>query len=56
MSMLIIRHKVNDYGKWRPAFDSHSAMRRRRLPRSSEKVGPPAEVKSRRSLSRKRHA
>src|SRR2546423_4864289 len=25
MSMLIIRHKVSDYGKRRPAFDSHSA-------------------------------
>src|SRR5258707_3712261 len=28
MSMLIIRHKVSDYGKWRPAFDSHSAMQK----------------------------
>ena len=28
MSMLIIRHKVRDYGKWRPAFDSHTAMQK----------------------------
>jgi hypothetical protein len=28
MSMLIIRHEVSDYGKWRPAFDSHSAMQK----------------------------
>ncbi|MFL5239838.1 MAG: hypothetical protein ACJ8EL_20015 [Rhizomicrobium sp.] len=28
MSMLIIRHKVSDYGNWRPAFDSHSAMQK----------------------------
>jgi hypothetical protein len=28
MSMMIIRHKVSDYGKWRPAFDSHSAMQK----------------------------
>ena len=28
MSMLIIRHKVSDYGKWRPAFDSHTAMQK----------------------------
>ena len=28
MSMLIIRHKVSDYSKWRPAFDSHSAMQK----------------------------
>jgi len=26
--MMIIRHKVSDYGKWRPAFDSHSAMQK----------------------------
>ena len=28
MSMLIIRHKVSDYGKWRPAFDSHTSMQK----------------------------
>src|SRR3954452_24069493 len=28
MSMMIIRHKVSDYGKWRPVFDSHSAMQK----------------------------
>ena len=28
MGMLIIRHKVSDYGKWRPEFDSHSAMQK----------------------------
>jgi hypothetical protein len=26
MGMLIIRHKVKDYGKWRPMFDKHSLM------------------------------
>ena len=24
MGMLIIRHKVKDYGKWRPGFDQHA--------------------------------
>jgi hypothetical protein len=24
MGMLIVRHKVKDYGKWRPVFDRHS--------------------------------
>jgi hypothetical protein len=28
MGMMIIRHKVGDYGKWRPAFDSHCAMQK----------------------------
>jgi hypothetical protein len=28
MGIMIIRHKVSDYGKWRPAFDSHSAMQK----------------------------
>jgi len=28
MVMMIIRHKVSDYGKWRPQFDSHSAMQK----------------------------
>jgi len=28
MGMMIIRHKVSDYGKWRPEFDSHSAMQK----------------------------
>jgi hypothetical protein len=23
MGMLIVHHKVQDYGKWRPAFDGH---------------------------------
>ena len=23
MGMMIIRHKVSDYGKWRPQFDLH---------------------------------
>ena len=26
MGMLIIRHKVKDYGEWRPMFDKHSLM------------------------------
>lgn len=28
MGMLIIRHKVKDYGKWRPMFDEHSLMQK----------------------------
>src|SRR5262245_9924331 len=24
MGTLVIRHKVKDYGKWRPAFDGHA--------------------------------
>src|SRR3954452_4944327 len=28
MSMMIIRHDGRDYGKWRAAFDSHSAMQK----------------------------
>jgi hypothetical protein len=24
MGMLIVRHKVKDYDKWRPAFDGHA--------------------------------
>ena len=26
MGMLIIRHKIKDYDKWRPMFDEHSLM------------------------------
>jgi hypothetical protein len=26
MGMMIIRHKVRDYGSWRPIFDGHSKM------------------------------
>ena len=29
--MLIIRHKVKDYGKWRPMFDKHSLMQKAAL-------------------------
>jgi hypothetical protein len=28
MGMLIIRHKVKDYDKWRPMFDEHSLMQK----------------------------
>ena len=28
MGMLIIRHKVKDYDKWRPMFDKHSLMQK----------------------------
>ena len=28
MGMLIIRHKVKDYGKWRPAFDRHAGAQK----------------------------
>jgi hypothetical protein len=28
MRMLIIRHKVKDYSKWRPMFDQHSLKRK----------------------------
>jgi hypothetical protein len=26
MGMMIIRHKVRDYGHWRPIFDGHAEM------------------------------
>ena len=29
MGMMIVRHKVRDYGEWRPIFDQHAEMRRR---------------------------
>ena len=28
MGMMIIRHKVRDYGEWRPIFDQHAEMQR----------------------------
>ena len=28
MGMMIIRHKVRDYGQWRPIFDEHLEMQR----------------------------
>ena len=28
MGMMIIRHKVRDYGHWRPLFDGHGEMQR----------------------------
>ena len=28
MGMMIIRHKVRDYGQWRPIFDAHSEMQK----------------------------
>ena len=28
MGMMIIRHKVRDYGQWRPIFDAHVEMQR----------------------------
>jgi hypothetical protein len=32
MGMMIVRHKVRDYGQWRPIFDQHGEMQRRRVP------------------------
>jgi hypothetical protein len=26
MGMMIVRHKVRDYGEWRPIFDQHAEM------------------------------
>ena len=26
MGMMIVRHKVRDYGQWRPIFDAHAEM------------------------------
>jgi hypothetical protein len=26
--MMILRHKVRDYGQWRPIFDQHAEMQR----------------------------
>ena len=28
MGMMIIRHKVRDYGQWRPIFDRHTEMQK----------------------------
>jgi len=28
MGMMIIRHRVRDYGQWRPIFDRHSEMQK----------------------------
>ena len=28
MGMMIIRHRVRDYGQWRPLFDAHAGMQR----------------------------
>ena len=28
MGMMIIRHKVRDYGQWRPVFDAHAGTQR----------------------------
>ena len=28
MGMMIVRHKVRDYGQWRPVFDRHIGMQR----------------------------
>jgi hypothetical protein len=28
MGMMIVRHKVRDYGQWRPVFDQHAEMQR----------------------------
>ena len=28
MGMMIIRHKVRDYGQWRPIFDEHAEMQK----------------------------
>ena len=28
MGMMIVRHKVQDYGQWRPIFDGHVEMQR----------------------------
>jgi len=28
MGMLIVRHKVKDYGKWRPVFDGHAGVQK----------------------------
>jgi hypothetical protein len=28
MGMMIIRHRVRDYGQWRPIFDGHAEMQK----------------------------
>ena len=28
MGMMIVRHKVRDYGQWRPIFDAHAEMQK----------------------------
>lgn len=27
MNYLLVRHKIEDYGKWKPVFDAHSSSR-----------------------------
>jgi hypothetical protein len=38
MGMLIIRHKVKDYDKWRPMFDRHSLMQKAAVRLSSSSI------------------
>ena len=28
MAYILVRHKVNDYNKWKPVFDEHGAVRK----------------------------
>ena len=38
MGMMIIRHKVRDYGQWRPIFDAHSEMQKAAGPQQSARL------------------
>ena len=46
MGMMIIRHKVRDYGLWRPIFNDHAEMKKAagltnpRVHHSAERMAP----------------
>jgi hypothetical protein len=46
MGMMIVRHKVRDYGQWRPIFDRHAECRRRRALSIHGPTIPPTTNKS----------
>ena len=47
MGMMIIRHKVRDYGQWRPIFDGHVEMQRAAALSIHESTTPPTVTRAR---------
>ncbi len=47
MGMMIIRHKVRDYGQWRPIFDGHVEMQRAAALSIHESTTPPTVTRVR---------
>ena len=47
MGMMIVRHKVRDYGEWRPIFDQHAEMQRERALSIHEFTIPPIATRAR---------